>query len=131
MTAGSATLVERKSHARSRVTNGRDILPGVDGRSHTARRFFDIVAAISSDQGGGDRLSQARLQLIRRFAAAACMAEAMEADLANGKTIDVAQHSLLSSTLVRLASRIGINRTAREIVPTVAQYIEANHGGSE
>jgi hypothetical protein len=125
MAPGSAALVDRKSHARSRVTNGRDILPGVDGRSHVARRYHDIVAALTSDQGGLDQMSEARHQLVRRFAAAACMAESMEADLANGNPIDVAQHSLLSSTLVRLAQRIGVNRLPRNITPTLAEYLDA------
>jgi hypothetical protein len=89
-----------------------------------ARRFFDIVAAVASDQGGIDQMSEARLQLVRRFAAAAVMAETAESRLANGEAIDIASHALLCSTLVRLASRIGIDRRAREIVPTVAQYIE-------
>ena len=44
-----------------------------------ARRSRDIVAAIVSDQGGLDRLAEACVQLIRRFAAAAVMAEQAEA----------------------------------------------------
>jgi hypothetical protein len=122
--ARPAPLTPRKPVARSRVSNGKDILPGCDGRSQVARRYRDICAALASDQGGADRMSEARVQLCRRFAAAACIAEAMEAELANGRPIDIAEHSLLSSTLVRLASRIGINRTAREIVPTLREYIE-------
>jgi hypothetical protein len=127
MAVGGPVLADRRPSARSRVTNGKEILPGIDWRSPTARRYRDLVAQIAADQGGADRMSESRLQLIRRFAASACMAESMEADLANGKTIDVAQHALLCSTLVRLAQRIGIDRTAREIVPTLHQYIAANH----
>jgi hypothetical protein len=117
----------RKAEARSRVTNGADILPGIDGRSTIARRYRDLCAALASDQGGADRMSECRQQLCRRFAAAACMAENLEARLANGETIDVAEFSMLSSTLVRLASRIGLARIAREIVPTLAQYLEQKH----
>jgi hypothetical protein len=120
----------RKAQARSRVSNGRDVLPGVDGRSEIARRFFDISQALISDSAGLDRCSEARLQLIRRFAAAAVMAEQMEAQLARGKLIDVGEHAQLSSTLVRLASRIGINRKAREIVPSLAQYVDQDEGAS-
>ena len=36
------------------------------------------------------------------------MAEALEAKLARGEQIDITQHAVLSSTLVRLAQRIGI-----------------------
>jgi hypothetical protein len=83
-------------------------LPKVDGRYRLARRYHDLVAAAAQDQGGNDCLSEARLQLIRRFAAAACLAEDMEARLANGEQIDTAEHCLLASTLVRIAQRIGM-----------------------
>jgi hypothetical protein len=110
----------RKAQARSRVSNGRDVLPGVDNRTMIARRFYDVCHALISDQAGLDRCSEARLQLIRRFAAAAVMAEEMEARLARGESIDVAQHAQLSSTLVRLAARIGINRRLKPITPEIS-----------
>jgi hypothetical protein len=123
MAATSTLLAARKPAARSRVTNGRDLLPGVDGRSTVARRYRDILAALTTDQGGADRMSEARAQLCRRFAAAAVLAEAMEARLAAGETIDLGEHALLSSTLVRLAQRIGIDRRARDITPTLRDYL--------
>ena len=112
-----------KPEARSRVTNGADILPGVDGRSMTARRYRDITSQIIADQGGEGRLSEARLQLIRRFAAAAVIAEQMEAKLALGAEIDIVQNSQLASTLVRIAARIGINRILRDVSPALSDIL--------
>jgi hypothetical protein len=43
---------------------------------------------------------QAHMQLIRRFAASAVITEALEAQLLNGKVIDIAEHSQLASTQV-------------------------------
>ena len=80
---GSPHLVPRKASARSRVSNGADILPDVDGRSAVARRYRDIAVQIIADMGGASQCAEARLQLIRRFAAAAVLAEQMEARLAN------------------------------------------------
>jgi hypothetical protein len=106
------------------VTNGRDILPGVDGRSLIARRYRDISFAIFQDAGGVEQCSEARQQLIRRFAACSVIAEQMESELANGKPINIAEHSQLSSTLTRLASRIGIDRRAHDITPpSVESYL--------
>ena len=119
MTAPSQPLEIAKSRARSRVTNHRDLLPDVDGRSLIARRYRDIMAAVIVDQGGLDLLSEARLQLVRRFAACAVLCELQEAAMANGESIDIAEYSTLTSTLVRVAQRIGINRTARDITPTL------------
>src|SRR3974377_324136 len=110
MPDGSPHLVPRKAPARSRVSNGADILPEVDGRSDVARSHRDIATQIIADMGGASQCAEARLQLIRRFAAAAVLAEQMEAQLANGHSIDITDHALLSSTLVRLAQRIGISR---------------------
>jgi hypothetical protein len=100
---------------KSRITNGKDLLPGIDGRSGIARRYRDIASAILTDQGGVERCSESRQQLIRRFAAAAVLAEQLEGRLANGEEIDIAEHSTLSSTLVRLAVRIGIDRMPRDV----------------
>ena len=69
-------------------------------------------------------MSEARSQLCRRFAALACIAERMEAQLILGKRIDLNDHALIASTLVRLASRIGIDRRARNIVPHLKDYLD-------
>jgi hypothetical protein len=121
---GSRRIVPRKASARSRVSNGADILPDVDGRSAVARRYRDIAAQIIADMGGASQCAEARLQLIRRFAAAAVLAEQMEARLANGHSINITDHALLSSTLVRLAQRIGIDRRSRNITPSLSEYLE-------
>jgi hypothetical protein len=131
MPAPSGALAHRKPTARSRITNGADLLPGIDGRSLIARRYRDIAAQIAVDQGGADRCSEARAQLIRRFAASAVMAEAMEARLARGEKIDAAEHCLLSSILVRLATRIGIDRRAKHVTPLLRDYLEDKASSSE
>jgi hypothetical protein len=124
MPAASPATTIRKPTARSRVTNGKDLLPGVDGRTASARRYQDLVANLVSDAGGNAQMSEARRQLIRRFAALAVCAENMEAKLANGEPIDLAEHCQISSTLVRLASRLGINRATKLVTP-LRDYLEA------
>jgi hypothetical protein len=116
---------QRSAAQRSRITNGRDLLPDIDGRGAIARRFRDIVSAILVDQGGVDQCSESRKQLVRRFAAAAVIAEQMEAKLARGEQINIAEHATLSSTLIRLAQRIGIDRRTKNITLTLADYLAA------
>ena len=129
---GRSPIVGGKSRQRSRVTNGRDVLPDIDGRSVIARRYRDIVNAILVDQGGVDQCSESRSkQLIRRFAAAAVIAEQMESRLANGEQIDIAEHAQLASTLVRIAQRIGINRRAKNITPALPDYLDAVEAEAE
>ena len=118
MPVESLALAPRKAEARSRISNGHDLLPGIDGRSAVARRYRDISGAIIIDQGGIDRCSESRLQLIRRFAAAAVLAEQLEGRLANGEQVDINEHATLSSTLVRLAAKIGIDRVPKDVTPS-------------
>jgi hypothetical protein len=118
-----AATAPRHPLARSRVTNGKDILPGIDGRSPTARRYRDICAQVALDQGGAERMSEARTQLCRRFAGLAVLAENVEANLVNGGSVDVVEYSQLTSTLTRVVQRLGINRTAKNVTPTLEQYL--------
>jgi hypothetical protein len=111
-------------NGRSRVTNHRDLLPGWDGRSAGGRRYRDLVCQIAVDQGGLDRCSEARIQLVRRFAASCVMAEEMESRLVNGEKISIVEHALLCSTLVRIAHRIGINRVPKNVTPDLQDYLE-------
>jgi hypothetical protein len=112
-----------KKRARSRLSNGRDVLPDVDGRSVVARRYRDIMSAVVSDQGGAQHLSEAQLQLIRRFSAASMLAEQMEARLAQGEQINIQEYSVLVSTIMRVAQRIGIGRRAKNVTPSLGDYL--------
>lgn len=120
--AGSGRVVDRKTHGRSRVSNGSKTLPETDGRLRISRRFRDIANFILVDQGGIDACSESRKQLIRRFAAAAVLAEQMEAKLCRGEEIDIVVHAQLCSVLARLASRIGLERIPKDIL-SIDQYL--------
>jgi hypothetical protein len=121
------TVGLRPPSARSRIANGKDVLPGIDNRSLVARRYRDIMSAIVLDQGGLDMCSATLLELIRRFSATAVLAERLEAKLACGEVINSAEHALLSSTLCRLAHRIGIKRIPRDVGGvTLGDLLRAN-----
>lgn len=97
------------------------ILPDIEDRAVIARRYREIFVSLVDEQGGPDRLSEARRQLTRRFAACAVLAEQMEARLLRGEEIDVTEHAVVCSTLVRVARQIGIDRIAPDTkVPTLA-----------
>jgi hypothetical protein len=118
-------IAGRKDYARDKLTNGSKTLPDTDGRLRVARRFRDIAAAILVDQGGVDVCSESHRQLIRRFSAACVLAEELEGRLARGEEIDVERHALLCSTLTRLAQRIGIDRRAKNITPSLGDYLRS------
>jgi hypothetical protein len=126
------TEEQRRKAGRSRISNSDDLLNDVvDKRSTIYRRYRDLISAILADQSGADQCSEARKQLIRRFAAASVLAEQLESRLANGEQIDIQQHATLSSTLVRLASRIGIDRRMKNIVPSLDEYLSTSNIDAE
>ena len=121
--AGSRAITPRKPTARSRVSNGRDWLAGVDQRSSIARRYRDLMAEAIADSGGLSECSQARLQLIRRLAALSVQLEQLEAKLAEGAEIDITEYTVLTSTLVRVVSRLGLERCSRDVTPSLADIL--------
>lgn len=102
---------------------GRRLLPMADGRGAIYRRYKTIARQIAVDQGNIERISSTKVSLIKRFAAASILAEALEAKIIAGKDVSITEHAQLSSTLVRLAQRIGINRVARDITPSLGEYL--------
>ena len=76
-----------------------------------------------ADQGDVSECSDSRRQLIRRFSAACVLAEELWGRLARGEEIDVERHALLCSTLTRLAQRIGLDRRAKNIAPSLGDYL--------
>jgi hypothetical protein len=121
--ATSSPLCELPSRTRSAVTNHKDLLPGLDGRSATARRFRDLVNAFVADMGGLDRCSEIKLGLLRRLAAIVVQAELMEARMVNGEAIDVGTLCTLASTTVRLSQRLGLERKVRDVTPSLGDVI--------
>jgi hypothetical protein len=118
----SRSVAERKSNGRSRVSNGHKTLPDADGRSMVARRYRDIASAVLIDQNP-ESCSEARKQLIRRFAASCVLAEQLEAALARGEDINVEQHALLVSSAVRITRQLGLGRIAKNVTPSLDQYL--------
>jgi hypothetical protein len=112
---------------RSAISNGNRLfaLETLDGRTKTAMRFQDLVEDIVSDLGGRDRISTGALQLVRRAATLSIMAEAMEADAVANKAFDVDLYGQLTDRLGRCLQRLGLERKARDVTPTLQSYLAA------
>src|ERR1700730_11069533 len=79
-------VVTRSKRSRSAITNGPRLVQNGDARSASARRFRDLVAALSADLG--DNLSEADLAMVRTAAGLTLKSELLQADLANGVPVD-------------------------------------------
>ena len=103
---------------RARITNGKTLLPNVDGRSAWARRFRDIVSAYASDQGGDDHLSQGRRSIIRRCACLQTELEILETKFAlagGAEAGDLDLYQRAAGNLRRLIDSLGMDRKPRDI----------------
>jgi hypothetical protein len=106
----------KAKHGRAAATNHRDLLPNVrDGREVQARRFRDLVRAFIADAGGIENCSEVKLGLLRRLAAATVLSEDLEGRAVNGDPVNIGEFCQLASTTVRIATRLGIERVARDV----------------
>lgn len=112
-----------KPQSRTRVGNGSIVLADVDQRSVLYRRYREILATLCADMGGDP--SEAQEQIARRAAALAVWCEGADADAANGKPLDIATYTTASNSLRRLLCDLGLERRARNITPSLTDYLAA------
>jgi hypothetical protein len=116
-----------KSSTRSKVANGK-LLPLADGRSATAKRFRDLVQDIAADLGGKALLSEGQRQLIRRAAMLSAECERQETLAARGEAeFDCELYGTMCDRLGRLFGRLGLERRAHDVTPSLDQYLAAAH----
>jgi hypothetical protein len=116
---GSLSLSSGNGQGKIRVLT-RDEL---DGRSSACKQFDAIARGVCTDLGGEDQITTVMKHLVECFAGIAIQVSNCNARLLLGEQVDVAEHSQAATTLVRLASRLGLKRVARDlsIVPPSAE----------
>src|SRR5262249_22167049 len=88
----------------------------LDGRTTAAKEFDRLVADIENDLSGSDRLSAIERALVEGFAGAAVTLQHWNTQLALGQPIDLFQHAQAVSAMVRVASRLGLQPRARDVL---------------
>jgi hypothetical protein len=93
------------------------------GRTNAAKAFDQLVAAIEVDLGGRDQLSTIERALIEAFAGACVTLHHLNTKLALGESIDPSQHAQAVSAMVRVATRLGLARRAKDIGPGLGDLL--------
>jgi hypothetical protein len=124
--SADSTAVGAKPQARSKVSNGSSILPGVDGRSTWVRRLRDLIVLHVNDLGGDGMVSEAERSIVRRAATLTVELERLEltfalAGEAKPEQIDLYQRT--ANSLRRLHESLGLKRRPRDLTPTLEQYL--------
>jgi hypothetical protein len=127
-----ATHLDADSDQVTRSSNGKYLgktrlltRAQLDKRTSAAQQFDAIARAIATDLGGEDHLSTVQKHLVEAFAGCAVHVGHINALLMLGKEINILEHSNAISTMVRVASRIGVNRIAKDVsVPRIDDYVK-------
>lgn len=85
------------------------------------RRYRDIFDQLVSDLGGDP--SEAQIIIARRAATLAVWCEGCEGAMARGDDLDIAAFTTATNALRRLLADLGLERRARDVTPTIADYI--------
>ena len=122
-----------KPMARTKITNGVRILPGVDGRSMWVRRFRDVRALHLADLGGEDAVSEAEKSIVRRAACLTVELERMEMMFAqdDAEPWRLEVYSRMAGNLRRLLESVGLQRRAKDITPDLQSYLRSKAEGAE
>jgi hypothetical protein len=96
----------------------------LDGRTNAAKAIDRLVGNIEADLGGHDELSAIEVELVEAFAGSAVAMRNLNTRLALGEQIDLGEHSQAISTMLRVASRLGLQRRAKDISgPTLGDLL--------
>jgi hypothetical protein len=120
-----ASAEQKETRWRSAVTNGRRLHVIAPTTNAWTRRYRDVFDQIISDISGGapEILSEGQKQLCRRATTIAIACERLECRAAEGKKIDLEIYGKLADRLGRTFHRLGLKRQARDVTPTLDQYI--------
>ncbi|MFT3792089.1 MAG: hypothetical protein QM741_13665 [Rudaea sp.] len=132
-TMAGMTQPDRKPKAattRARLTNGRALLPGIDGRSLWARLYRDTASALTDHVGGEDRASEPQRLLIRRCTAFEVELLAIEGRLTQTRErggepdpADLDLFARLANAQRRFLETLGVDRVPRDVTPSLHEYL--------
>jgi hypothetical protein len=114
--------LKRQTTKPKRAT--RDLVK-IDEHSAAGRFHAKLVRDIESDLSGKRNLSRIESELIRAFAGAATTLQYLNAQVALGELseIDLTGYSTIASTMLRIGSRLGLGRRARDVTPSLSEHL--------
>ena len=117
------TVIDLKPAKRAKRAP-RDLV-SIDKTSGAARFFQRMVRDIEGDLGGQRHLSRIQGELIRAFAGAATLLQYQNVQVALGESseIDLTGYATIASTMLRIGSRLGLNRVPRDVTLTLGQVL--------
>lgn len=116
-------ITKRSATNRSAVTNGSAAFVDGDGRGQWARRWRDLVELYLADLGAPETLSEAQHALCRRAATISVELENLDGRLSKGEFVDLDAYARVTGHLRRVLETLGIERKARDVTPSLSEYL--------
>jgi hypothetical protein len=108
---------------RSRITNGKQLLANIDGRSAEARRYKDLCLAFADDCGGASALTEGQRALVRSAAALSIQSEKLQGAMIRGEAVSDEQMTRVANSLARTLQRLALKRApAKREASTLAEH---------
>jgi hypothetical protein len=96
---------------RSRVSTGKSLLHGIDGRTHAAKRYRDVLDALCVQY---DIADESDLALARRYASLSVFTEGEEAKQVRGEPSDIERSIRAANTQRRLRTALEASHKGRK-----------------
>jgi hypothetical protein len=124
--SATATLVTAEQVQYTRVGQGKELFPGMDGRSFIARRLQEHYGGICQDMGGMDQMSTIERALSKQMASLITIGEDMVAQRSiDDPEYDYLEHLACVKTVNQVGRTLGTKRRMRPVKEvTLDDYIE-------
>ena len=118
------TIVDLKTRKPKRRRQAPRDLP-LEKSSGAARFFQRMIRDIESDLSGRRNLSRIEGELVRAFAGTTTTLQYLNLQIAIGEPseVDLTGYATIASTMLRIGSRLGLQRRAVELVPSLDEYL--------
>jgi hypothetical protein len=117
------TVVDLNRKNRKRKRAPRDLVR-VDQNSGPGKFFAKMVRDIESDLGGRRQTTRVAGELIEAFAGCATALRYQTHQILLGDAeLDLTGYATLASTMLRIGSRLGFERRARDVTPTLSDLL--------
>jgi hypothetical protein len=116
----------RKKVARIPSKSRLRTLDDLDQRTASARRARELVDGLTEDLGGRTVITVAVRQLIQRAAILGAFLADIETRWLQGEAIAADDYFVAINAQRRVLASLGLKRIARDVTPTVSEYIKRN-----
>jgi hypothetical protein len=100
-------------------------LDSLDRRTAASRRAHELITGIATDLGGAEHLTEGSRQLVQRAAVLGAFIEDCEARWIGGEPFEVADYLPAINAQRRILETLGLERRARDVTPSLANYLAA------